>query len=98
MQWCVSIIEFLLVVLNLSLKPLFEKADADNVDAAKAILKGLKSRHQEIGIPPIFIQTVCDTSFVCWQSNLHADAHALAIKSGTGKLGHRFVFSGVVII
>jgi len=32
-------------------------ADADDLDAAKATLKGLKARHQETGIPPIFIQT-----------------------------------------
>jgi hypothetical protein len=37
-----------------------KKADADNLDAAKATLKGLKTRYQETGIPPIFIHTVCN--------------------------------------
>jgi len=32
-------------------------ADADNLDAAKATLKGLKTRYQETGIAPIFIHT-----------------------------------------
>jgi len=32
-------------------------ADADNLDVAKATLKGLKTRHKETGIPPILIQT-----------------------------------------
>ena len=39
----------------------FQKADADDLDAAQAALKGLKTRYEETGIPPIFIQTVCDT-------------------------------------
>ena len=47
------------LVLKL-LKPLFEKADADDLDAAKATLKGLKIRYQETGIPSIFIETVCN--------------------------------------
>ncbi|KAF8807005.1 NAD(P)-binding protein [Phlegmacium glaucopus] len=32
-------------------------ADADNLDAARATLKGLKTRYEETGIPPIFIET-----------------------------------------
>jgi len=32
-------------------------ADADNLEAAQATLKGLKTRYEETGIPPIFIQT-----------------------------------------
>lgn len=41
-------------------KPVFQKADADNLEAAQATLRGLKVRHKEIGSPPILIQTVCN--------------------------------------
>jgi hypothetical protein len=34
------------------------KADADDFGAAKATLKGLKTRYQNTGIAPIFIHTV----------------------------------------
>ena len=55
----VSNLSLKFLILKL-LKPFFKKADADNLDAAKATLKGLKIRYQETGVPPIFIETVCN--------------------------------------
>lgn len=54
-----SIISFPgLRLLNFFLK----KANADDLKAAQATLKGLKTRYKETGIPPIFIETVCNAT------------------------------------
>ena len=51
---------YLLCTLAVALKSksLSLKADSDDVVAAKATLKGLKTRYQKTGIAPIFINTV----------------------------------------
>lgn len=36
----------------------FVQADADDLDAARAVLNGLKHRYQSTGIAPIYINTV----------------------------------------
>jgi hypothetical protein len=72
----VSIYSLKSLVLKL-LNSLFKKADADNLDAAKAVLKGLKTRYHESGIPPILIQTVCNP--ICPSTGKHADPQTLAI-------------------
>jgi len=38
------------------------QADADNIDAASAILSGLKLRHETTGQVPYLIHTVCTMS------------------------------------
>jgi hypothetical protein len=40
------------------MSPRFLKADADNEDAAKAILRGLKDRHEKTGNVPSLVHTV----------------------------------------
>ena len=40
------------------------QADADDEAAMKAILEGLKKRHEKLGDLPILIQTVCHDSLV----------------------------------
>lgn len=35
-------------------------ANVDDMDAAKAVLTGLKRKHTETGVPPILIHTVCE--------------------------------------
>ena len=45
-------------------RSLSRKADCDDVVAAKATLKGLKTRYQKTGIAPIFINTVHVSFFV----------------------------------
>jgi uncharacterized protein YbjT (DUF2867 family) len=34
-------------------------ADVDDLDAAKAVLKGLKKKYEDTGVRPILLQTVC---------------------------------------
>ena len=49
---------YLLCIVALKSRSLSQKADSDDVVAAKATLKGLKTRYQKTGIAPIFINTV----------------------------------------
>ncbi|KAL0954821.1 hypothetical protein HGRIS_003766 [Hohenbuehelia grisea] len=51
-------------------------ADADDLDLAKAVLKGLKTRFEATGTPPILIHTsgTGELYFVCRMLSLHSAA------------------------
>ncbi|KAF8911926.1 hypothetical protein CPB85DRAFT_1375843 [Mucidula mucida] len=51
----------LLKALNVNHKLLTEQVDCDNLDAARAILAGLKLHHQRTGVPPSLIHTSVGT-------------------------------------
>lgn len=54
----IAVVRWPISVRTAQLMYCVSQADADNLEAAQATLRGLKKRHSATGIPPIFIHTV----------------------------------------